>query len=232
MQTVRVIAGLGNPGPRYDGTRHNIGFDAVTGLSARHGGIWKEETRFCAQTATIVVDDRPVLLLKPQTFMNLSGKAISAVCRFYKWTPEAVLVVYDEVQLPLGSLKVSLTGGDGGHNGLADILQRMGRRFPRLRLGIGSKPHPEMSLTDYVLGRWTADERPLLTQSLEQAPAAMESIVRQGPLLASNTLNQKSPQTKHERPSKPQIQPNRDSRQPGLRSPGGAVGDENDRTAE
>jgi PTH1 family peptidyl-tRNA hydrolase len=143
-----------------------------------------------------------------------------------------VLVVYDEVQLSLGSLKVNLTGGDGGHNGLADILNRMGRRFPRLRLGIGAKPHPEQSLTDYVLGRWTAEERRLLDSSRERILEAMELIVSKGPLLASNTLNQKSPKTKHERPSKPQLQPDRNTGHPGLRSTGGGTGEQDDPAPE
>ncbi|NBD37830.1 MAG: aminoacyl-tRNA hydrolase [Verrucomicrobia bacterium] len=209
MQSVRVIAGLGNPGPRYDGTRHNIGFSAVERLAARHSAPWKEESRFCAQTASIVIDGNPALLLKPQTFMNASGKAVAAVCRYYKWAPVNVLVVYDEVQLPPGTFKLNTTGGAGGHNGLADIIQLLGRNFPRLRLGIGEKHHPEMSLTDYVLGRFSADEISRLAPRWDAILDAMELILRKGPLLAGNTLNQRKRQ--HERPNETDLPTDRHS---------------------
>ena len=209
MQSVRVIAGLGNPGPRYDGTRHNIGFSAVERLAARHAASWKTENRLRAQTASIVLDGKPVLLSKPQTFMNASGKAVAAVCRYFKWAPANVLVVYDEVQLPVGSFKLNTTGSAGGHNGLADIIQLLGRDFPRLRLGIGGNPHPEMSLTDYVLGRFNADENARLAAHWDTILDAMELVVRKGPLLAANTLNQRKRQ--HERPNQTELPTDRHS---------------------
>ncbi|MGC9452847.1 MAG: aminoacyl-tRNA hydrolase [Oceanipulchritudo sp.] len=191
MQSVRVIAGLGNPGERYDGTRHNIGFDVVDRLAAAHSASWKAETRMCAQTASIEIAGKPVLLLKPQTFMNASGKAIGNVCRFYKWHPGSVLVVVDEFQLPLGLAKLSLKGSAGGHNGIEDIIQRFGPDFPRYRVGIAPQQPTPLSMTDYVLGKFSPEERKTLATCWERILNEVESIVRKGPQLAMNTINQR-----------------------------------------
>merc|ERR1712232_784536 len=143
---------------RYDGTRHNIGFVALDKLAAVHAASWKPDKRFCAQTASIVIAGQPVLLLKPETFMNASGKAIGNVCRYFKWHPDSVLVVVDEFQLSLGRTKLSLKGSAGGHNGVADIIQRMGPNFWRYRIGIAPAEPSPMSMTDFVLGKFTPDE--------------------------------------------------------------------------
>lgn len=191
MSTVRVIAGLGNPGPRYDGTRHNIGFAAVDRIAAVHSASWKPESRLCAHTASIVIAGHPVLLLKPQTYMNASGKAIGNVCRFFKWLPASVLVVVDEFQLGLGRTKLSLRGSAGGHNGIEDIIQRMGPEIPRFRIGIAPSSPTPMSMTDYVLGKFTPDETNTLANCWDRILSELEIAVRQGPLLAINTINQR-----------------------------------------
>jgi len=196
MSTVRVIAGLGNPGKRYDGTRHNVGFDAVDRLARAHDGAWKEESRFCAHTAAIVIAGVPVLLLKPQTYMNASGKAIGNVCRFYKWHPSTVLVVYDEFQLELGRSKLSLNGSSGGHNGVDHIIQLLGNSFPRLRIGIAPSDGRPHTMTDYVLGKFTPEETENLATCWERILSGMELIIRKGPRLAANTINQRN--QKHE----------------------------------
>jgi PTH1 family peptidyl-tRNA hydrolase len=193
MISVRVIAGLGNPGKRYDGTRHNIGFEAVDRLASTHSASWKPESRFCAHTTSIEIAGHPVLLLKPQTFMNASGKAIGNVCRFYKWSPASVLVVFDEYQLELGRTKLSLKGSAGGHNGVADIIQLLGPDFPRYRIGIAPAEPTPISMTDYVLGKISPGETNTLANCWERILSELELIVRHGPRLASNTINQRIP---------------------------------------
>jgi PTH1 family peptidyl-tRNA hydrolase len=191
MQSVRVIAGLGNPGTRYDGTRHNIGFAVVDQLATAHSVLWKTESRLSAQTASIEIAGQPVLLLKPQTYMNASGKAIGNMCRYYKWSPKSVLVVVDEFQLLLGRTKLSLKGSAGGHNGIADIIQRTGPEFPRLRVGVGPETPTRMSMTNYVLGKFTPEEIKTLATCWERYLNEIELIIQKGPVLAANTINQR-----------------------------------------
>jgi PTH1 family peptidyl-tRNA hydrolase len=191
MQSVRVIAGLGNLGARYDGTRHNIGFAAVDKLAEAHSAYWKAETKMCVQTAAIEIAGHPVLLLKPQTFMNASGKAIGNICRYYKWSPKSVLVVVDEFQLPLGQTKLSLKGSAGGHNGVEDILSRFGPEFPRLRIGISPAEPTPVSMTDYVLGKFSSEEINTLATCWERILTEIELIFQKGPALALNTINQR-----------------------------------------
>ena len=191
MQSVRVIAGLGNPGERYDGTRHNIGFAAVDKLAEARSAKWKAESRMCAHTATIEIAGQPVLLLKPQTFMNASGKAIGNVCRFYKWSPKSVMVVVDEFQLPLGETKLSLKGSGGGHNGVDDIIQRFGPEFPRFRVGIAPAEPTPASMTHYVLGKFSSGEIKTLASCWDRILTEIETVIQKGPVLASNTINQR-----------------------------------------
>lgn len=195
MQPVRVIAGLGNPGTRYDGTRHNIGFAVVDKLAARFQVKWKSESRFCAHTATIDLANGPVLLVKPQTYMNASGKTIGELCRYFRWKPEEFLVAYDEYQLPLGKVKVSVGGGDGGHNGITDIIARVGNAFVRYRIGIAPEVKPRASLTDFVLGKFTGEETTKLASRWDALADGLNLVVEKGPLLAMNQLNQRIPNT-------------------------------------
>lgn len=192
MQPVRVIAGLGNPGLRYDGTRHNIGFELVDRLAENAGAGWKLESRWSARAAAIEIAGRPILLIKPETYMNLSGRAIGAVCRFYKWHPRSVCVVVDELQLAIGRRKLSFGGSAGGHNGLASIIGLLGAEFARLRIGIGPKPDPRMELTDFVLGRFTEAERQQMDASWAGHLVAVESIVALGVQRAMTSINQRT----------------------------------------
>lgn len=194
MQPVRVIAGLGNPGSRYDGTRHNVGFMLVERLAQRAGAVFRAESRWSAHAAAIEILGKPILLLKPDTYMNRSGMAIGAVCRYFKWHPEAVCVVVDEFQIPIGARKLSIDGSAGGHNGLAHIIGLLGSQFPRYRIGIGPSEKPRSNMSDFVLGKFSEEERTALDSSWPQHLKAIDLIVAHGPQQAMTTLNQRKHQ--------------------------------------
>jgi peptidyl-tRNA hydrolase, PTH1 family len=198
---VRVIAGLGNPGATYDGTRHNVGFLLVDTLAQKAGVRWKIESKFCAHTATVELCGRSVLLCKPQTYMNESGRSIGQLLRFYKWAVEDLVVVYDEYQIPLAECKLSLRGSAGGHNGIASILAHCGDGFSRYRIGIGPTEKPPMALTDFVLGKFTETEREILSNRLPGLLDGVHHIIQAGPLQAMNHLNQRR-QTNESQPEK------------------------------
>ncbi len=190
--SVRVIVGLGNPGRQYDRTRHNIGFAAVDALAARAGVSWRETGRFCAQTASVVIAGSPVLLAKPQTFMNESGRAVGALCRYHRWAASDVCVVYDEYQIPVGGAKLSIGGSHGGHNGIRDLIAVMDPEFVRYRIGIGPSEKPSASLQDFVLGRFTHAEQEALEAAWPSLLAGLDLLVREGPVQAMNTLNRRN----------------------------------------
>lgn len=154
-----LIAGLGNPGPEYAQTRHNIGFMAVDALA----GAGSFSSKFHGETATLSIEGEKVVLLKPMTFMNLSGKSVQAAMAFYKIPPANVIVLHDELDLPLGKIRIKLGGGANGHNGLKDIDQMVGPNYWRIRLGIG---HPGMKeqVHGHVLSRFTSEERTVVDQ--------------------------------------------------------------------
>lgn len=191
MQPVRVIAGLGNPGSAYDGTRHNIGFILLDALASDLGVTWRQQLRFDAHTAEAVLYGRPVLLMKPQTFMNLSGISLQKVCRELRLRPCDFLVVHDEFQLPLGRIKVSRRGSAGGHNGIEDIIQRMGAEFNRFRIGIGADDRSGIPLTDFVLGKFAEDELKIMNAALPDWVEGIKQILREGVERAMNQLNQR-----------------------------------------
>lgn len=157
-----LVAGLGNPGASYEQTRHNIGFMAVDLLA----GNSNFSSKFQGHFANVTIGGEQVILLKPQTFMNLSGQSIQAAMTFYKIPPAQVIVLHDEVDLPLGKLRIKQGGGANGHNGLKDIDQRVGPNYWRIRLGVG-RPTDQRPTADYVLARFTAEERPLLEKTLD-----------------------------------------------------------------
>jgi len=173
-----VIIGLGNPGKTYAKTRHNAGFQAVDALSAAFGeGEWQEKQKFLsvAQEARIVTV--PILLVKPQTFMNRSGEAIQKIVEFYKLNPaEQILVLCDDIDLPLGTTRLRTSGGPGTHNGLRSIALTFGENFPRLRIGIGPQP-ASGDLATWVLSVPTEEERTALTDSLAGIPEAVKDFV-------------------------------------------------------
>jgi PTH1 family peptidyl-tRNA hydrolase len=166
---VQLIVGLGNPGPKYEQTRHNVGFAFVDELARTKGATFRAESKFHGDVCKLSLGGSDLWLLKPTTFMNLSGKAVAALARFYKLDPESVLVVHDELDIPPGELRLKQGGGHGGHNGLRDIIAQLGsREFYRLRVGIGH-PGSSREVTNYVLGKASGDERQLIEQAIDDA---------------------------------------------------------------
>ncbi len=183
-----LIVGLGNIGASYAGTRHNIGFMVADELAHRANARFRKG-KFRGEEATLNIGGRRVLLLKPHTLMNLSGDAVAAAARFYKIPPERVLVIYDDVALPVGKLRLRAKGGAGGHNGLTHIINRLGTdAFPRLRVGIGESP-AEMDMVDYVLSRFLGSEKPLIADAVARAAEAAECWLREGIEPAMNKWN-------------------------------------------
>ena len=184
-----LIVFLGNPGPRYAFTRHNAGFltaDAAEKLL----NVSIDRLRFRALTATAEIGGEKVLLMKPQTFMNLSGEAVGQAARFYKIPPEHVLVVSDEVSLPVGSLRIRLKGSAGGHNGLKSIIARLGTdAFPRIRLGVGSAPHPGYDMADWVLSTFRNEDAETILAAAENAAKACVCFIEKGPDKAMTQFN-------------------------------------------
>lgn len=167
---IRLIAGLGNPGPAYAHTRHNAGTDLVRALARRWNVSFKLEKKFNAELATTVIEGSKVYLLIPDTFMNHSGRAVAPLAKFYNISTEEILIVHDELDLPPGAARLKLGGGHGGHNGLRDIIQQLGnnRGFARLRIGIGH-PGNAGDVVDYVLSKASPEERQLIETSIDTA---------------------------------------------------------------
>jgi PTH1 family peptidyl-tRNA hydrolase len=189
---VKLIVGLGNPGPRYRGTYHNIGFEVVDELARRHGAAFgAAPTDALAARVRGLADD--VLLVKPLTFMNLSGRAVGDLQRFYKVDPAHVLVVFDDVNLSVGRLRLRPQGSAGGHNGLKSIIECLGTdAIPRLRVGVG-RGDPRRDLASHVLARVPAEEAGVLRQAAVLAADAAEVFVALGVLEAMNRFNNKGP---------------------------------------
>ena len=162
-----IVAGLGNPGRDYENTRHNAGFLAVDRISAALG-IRVDRLKFKSLCGEAVIEGKRVLFMKPSTFMNLSGQAVTEAMGFYKVPPEHVLIFYDDISLPPGRLRIRRKGSDGGHNGMKNIIYLSGKdTFPRVKIGVGAKPHPDYNLADWVLSRFQPDERKALDTALE-----------------------------------------------------------------
>jgi PTH1 family peptidyl-tRNA hydrolase len=190
LENLRLIAGLGNPGPDYAGTRHNIGFVLAERLAAGWKAAWKMERKFRARLATVERAGQRVILCQPQTFMNESGEAVGALARFYQLTPERILVVVDDADLPLGQIRLRPEGSSGGHHGLESIEQQLGSRaYPRLRLGIGRRAEDDREITDYVLGRFSAAERLVITEVVERAAQQVDCWLSEGIAQAMNQFN-------------------------------------------
>lgn len=175
-----LIVGLGNLGEEYEGTRHNAGFEVVD-LLAKELGVRVQRLKFKALTATAEIGEQKVLLMKPTTYMNLSGEAVEQAASFYKVPPQRVLVISDEVALPPGKLRIRASGSAGGHNGLKNIIAHLhSEEFPRIRIGVGSKPHPDYDMVDWVLGRPQGEDRKALDQAEKKAAEAIEVILKNG----------------------------------------------------
>ena len=184
-----LVVFLGNPGPKFAGTRHNVGFMAADKCEKATGASIRK-ARFKALTDEIRLGDARVLLMKPQTYMNLSGEAVGEAARFYKVPPERVLVISDDVSLPLGKLRVRGNGSAGGHNGLKNIIAHLGTdRFPRVKVGVGAPPNPEYDMADWVTGGFSASERKTIDAAVERALDAAACVVEQGVTEAQNRYN-------------------------------------------
>ena len=189
-----IIAGLGNPTQQYDHTRHNIGFDTITYLADRYH-ITMNTKKFQAICGTGVIEGQKVLLLKPQTYMNLSGNSIGEAVNFYKLDPATeVIVIYDDIALEPGYIRVRKKGSAGGHNGIKDIIAHLGtQEFQRIRVGVGEKPK-DYDLAAYVLGHFAAEDRKKVEEAIAQAADAVELRVQDRADEAMNLYNKK----KHE----------------------------------
>ena len=184
-----LIVFLGNPGPRYEMTRHNAGFMAADAM-AKEKNVNINKARFKALTATCDIGDESVLLMKPQTFMNLSGDAVAQAAKFYKIPPEHVIVVSDEISLPIGKLRIRTKGSAGGHNGLKDIISKLGTdAFPRIRIGVGAPPHPDYDMADWVLSSFKNQDAEDMLAAAARAAQAAQCYITQGADRAMNRFN-------------------------------------------
>ena len=187
---IRLIAGLGNPGPEYAATRHNIGFIVVDQLAAQFGSAWEKSVPQAREDA-LLARCGAVLLVKPLSFMNRSGYPVFAVAQFYKIEPREILVVLDDFALPLGRLRLRAAGGPGGHNGLESVIVQFGTEgIPRLRIGIGAAPRE--GSVDHVLGRFFDEEKPTVRSTIDRAVEALKYTIDNGLVSAMNTFNPES----------------------------------------
>ena len=184
-----LVVFLGNPGPRYEGTRHNAGFMTADAFARAHR-VEINRQRFRALTGVCELGEEKLLLMKPQTFMNLSGEAVGEAARFYKIPPEHVLVVSDEIALPIGKLRVRAKGSAGGHNGLKSVIACLGSEdFPRIRLGVGAPPHPDYDMADWVLSSFKNQDAEDMAKAAARAAEAVECYVLHGPERTMNRFN-------------------------------------------
>ncbi len=184
-----IVVFLGNPGTKYDKTRHNAGF-MTADKCEKATGARITRVRFRALTDQTRVGEETVLLMKPQTYMNLSGEAVGEAAKFYKVPPERVLVVSDDVSLPTGKLRIRAKGSAGGHNGLKSIIQHLGTdAFPRVKIGVGAPPHPDYDMADWVLGRFTGKDAQDMDAACARAWEAVETVITQGTEKAMSRFN-------------------------------------------
>lgn len=184
-----IIVGLGNPKEKYDGTRHNIGFSAITALADTHG-ISVELKKHKALIGKGVIAGQKVMLVQPQTYMNLSGESVRELVDFYKIDPATqLIVIYDDIALPTGKLRIRAKGSAGGHNGMKNIISHLGSQdFPRIRVGVGEKPK-DWDLADYVLGRFPREEEPQIREALQKVCDVCEVMMNEGVEAAMNRFN-------------------------------------------
>lgn len=184
-----LVVFLGNPGLKYTGTRHNAGFMTGDAL-AKSLGVSINRARFQALVGECTIGDQRVLLMKPQTYMNLSGDAAIQAVNFYKIPPEHVLVISDEISLPIGRLRVRTKGSAGGHNGLKSLIARLGTEdFPRIRLGVGAPPHPDYDMADWVLSSFRNQDAEDMAKAVSRAAEAVVCYITEGPDKAMNKYN-------------------------------------------
>ena len=186
-----VIAGLGNPGREYEGTRHNVGFMTLDALADKYN-IDVREKAFKGLIGKGMIEGNKVILVKPQTYMNLSGECIRQVMDYYKVDPSEFIVIYDDISLVPGGIRIRKKGSAGGHNGIKNIIAHLGtQEFPRVRIGVGEKP-ARMDLADYVLSRFPKDERVLMEEAFERAGEAAVCMMNDTMEHAMNQFNKKT----------------------------------------
>lgn len=190
---MHLIAGLGNPGEKYQNTRHNAGFMTIDALqTALSFDNLKEESKFKSAITTGMWQEEKIILAKPLTFMNLSGEAVQAISSFYKIPTEKIIIIYDDIDLPFGKIRIRQEGSPGTHNGMKSITQHIGTQFPRVRIGIESRgdTSPEqISTHDFVLGNFNKQEEANLSATIQKAAQATQTIVLQGAIEAMNQFN-------------------------------------------
>ena len=187
-EKMKAVIGLGNPGMKYAGTRHNIGFDAVTAIADKYN-LRINNRKFKGLYADGIIGGEKVLLIQPQTFMNLSGECVREVCDFYKLLPDEIIIICDDINLDVGRLRIRKKGSAGGHNGLKNIILHLGtEEFPRIRVGAGEKPE-DWDQVDYVLGRFPKDEEPVIREALSSVVGAVELWIESGIDAAMNRYN-------------------------------------------
>lgn len=185
-----LIAGLGNPTKEYDKTRHNVGFSVLDVLADKYG-IDVSERKHRAYCGKGIIEGQKVLLVKPQTFMNLSGESLRSAVDYYKIAPEDIIVIYDDISLEPGQLRIRQKGSAGGHNGIKNIITQLGtQEFPRIKVGVGAKP-PRMDLADYVLSRFSKGEQELMDAAFREAAEAAVMMMTDGAERAMNHYNAK-----------------------------------------
>ena len=188
---LRIIVGLGNPGPEHQVTRHNVGFWFVDLLARRHGGEFRDYRKYSGETARVTIEGQELILLKPTTYMNRSGLSVRQISDFYKIVPDDILVAHDELDLPAGSVRLKHGGGHGGHNGLRDTIAHIGENFWRLRLGIGH-PGSKADVIDYVLTRAPRVEEDVILDAVNTAADAVPLILEQGAERAMTKLHSRA----------------------------------------
>ena len=193
-QQIDLIVGLGNPAPEYLTTRHNAGFWFADLLAAQHGAAFAREKKLHSETATVEISGQRIRLVKPQTWMNDSGRAVSAAMHYYRIPAEHVLVAYDELDLPPGRARLKFAGGHAGHNGMRSIIEHVGREFWRLRLGVGHPgPGRRERVVGHVLRRATGDEEQLIIDSIRDALHVLPVLIESGAQIARNRLHAPRP---------------------------------------
>ena len=184
-----LIVGLGNPGKQYDRTRHNAGFRAIDALAEKLG-CKVDKGKFQGLYGQTIYDGKKLFLLKPQTFMNLSGRSVLQLSAYYSIPPQRIIVMFDDISLEPGRLRIRAEGSAGGHNGIKSIISELGSQdFPRIKIGVGAKPHPEQDLADWVLSTFSASEEKALSSSLPYAGDAALCIIDRGVPETANRYN-------------------------------------------
>ena len=191
---LRIVAGLGNPGPEHQVTRHNAGFWFVDLLARRHGSEFRDYRKYSGETARITVSGQELILLKPTTYMNRSGLSIRQLSDFFKVAPEHILVAHDELDLPVGAVKLKAGGGHGGHNGLRDTITHIGENFWRLRIGIGH-PGSKAEVLDYVLNRAPRIEEDMILDAVNSAADCLPLMLEHGAERAMTKLHSRAGKT-------------------------------------